>query len=151
MHILAGPITLNGKQPNETTAPKTAFRADPKLETILARSASKLLEQRISEYHPERDFTLACLGEMRFRDRPMSDREKLTVLAICRCYDQTRRQFTLSSYLGYLKNTHSDDVDLVGMLINYRENPSVVMDVNKYAVGELGRLLRKIRRIKNND
>lgn len=151
MHILAGPITLNGKQPNETTAPKTAIRADPKLETILARSASKLLERRISEFHPDRDFTLACLGEMRFSERPMSDREKLTVLAICRCYDRTKRQFTLAAYLGYLKNIHSEDVDLVGMLINYRENPTGVMDVNKYAVGELGRLLRKIRRIKDND
>jgi len=148
---LAGPITLNGKQPNETTAPKTAIRADPKLETILARSASKLLERRISEFHPDRDFTLACLGEMRFSERPMSDREKLTVLAICRCYDRTKRQFTLAAYLGYLKNIHSEDVDLVGMLINYRENPTGVMDVNKYAVGELGRLLRKIRRIKDND
>ena len=148
---MAGPITLNGKQPNETTAPKTAIRADPKLETILARSASKLLERRISEFHPDRDFTLACLGEMRFSERPMSDREKLTVLAICRCYDRTKRQFTLAAYLGYLKNIHSEDVDLVGMLINYRENPTGVMDVNKYAVGELGRLLRKIRRIKDND
>lgn len=147
---MAGPITLNGKQYGGTSYQKPPVLSAPQLESI-KRSTSSFLERRISEFHPERDFTLACLGEIRFSDRPMSDREKLSVLAICRCYDRTKRQFTLSAYLGYLKNKHSEEIDLVDMLINYRENPTCVLDVNKYAVGELGRLLRKTKRIKNDD
>jgi len=121
------------------SAGKRAVRADALADGPMESAARKLLAQRIREYHPDRAFTGRCLDAMRFADRPLTDREKLTTLAVCRCYDSRKRERTLVNYVGYLKARRSDEVDLPGMLYEFRTKPADVLDVTKYGTWQMGR------------
>ena len=77
---------------------------------------------------------------MHFYDRSLNEREKIAVLAICRCYANRRRQRTLFGYFGFLKSVNSDAIDLIGDLYKFRTDPTSVRDVNKYAMWVAGKI-----------
>jgi len=142
---LVGKRKLAKKGPDEKRSfIRDALRLDP------GRCVDRLLERRVIEFHSDaRDNTdggkdlglmLKCLKDMRFSDRPLTDREKLTVLAICRCYDPSRWQRTLVNWRGFLKANRSDELDLPLMLTDFRTGAKEVLYVNRYGLYETGKL-----------
>jgi len=137
---------LKGKQAQGgAAAQRTAISADTQREGL--RSAvERLLSQRIAEYHPDTSFTSRCIGMLRFSDRPLTDHEKLKVLAICRCYDSGLRKRTLLDYIGFLESNRSEDVDFSKMLVEFRERPDKVLDVKKYGMWKREEMKRDIEK-----
>ncbi len=119
---------------SKSTLPK------PKSDGIFTTSLSNLLSKRVSEFHPDTETTKKCLDTISFSDRSLNEKEKITVLAICRCYAKDRRQRTLFGYLGFLGSVKSDSLDLTEELYKFKADPTSVRDVNKYAMWIAGKL-----------
>jgi hypothetical protein len=104
-------------------------REAPQLETIMDRSVKRLLERRIRQFHPQVQITRTCLAMMKFSDRPLTERERLNVLAMCNCYAPDSRRLALLNYIGYLEKRPSTGMNLPAMLHAFRENPSNLINV----------------------
>jgi hypothetical protein len=146
--FLAG-LVEKGKRSQKGTDEKKGFIRDSlKLDPRLC--VDRLLERRVLEFESgaiktpdnrnDLSLTLKCLKDIRFQDRPLTDREKLTVLAICRCYDPRVWQRTLINWRGYLKTIRSDELDLPLMLTDFRSGAKQVLYVNRYGLFETARL-----------
>ncbi len=118
------------------TSPKPALPA-PKEDGPMMKQVCMLLERRIREFHKDDVTTRRLLNRARFSDRLLSEREKLNLLAICRCYNPRVRQLTLLNYVGYLDAKPASDVDLPNMLHEFRAHPSRVLDVSSFILYEL--------------
>jgi|GEM_PF-5928794 len=146
--FLAGPIRKENAAKGELEKKRLFVRDALKLDPD--RCVGRLLERRVIEFHSDArgnsdggkdlGLMLKCLGGMRFSDRPLTDREKLTVLAICRCYDPSRWQRTLINWCGYVKSKRSDELDLPLMLTDFRARARELLDVNRYGLFETARL-----------
>jgi hypothetical protein len=130
---------INKPKPSISPALKSDL-PNPKSEGIQSNGIRNLLSKRVSEFHPDTSTTIKCLGAISFSDRPLDEREKITVLAICRCYAKDRRQRTMFGYVGFLKGEKSDAIDLTEDLYKFRTDPTSVRDVNKYAIWVAGRI-----------
>jgi len=128
---------------NETNGNENKKIPLPKTEGIINSGVRKLLELRISQFHPDAEKTRKLIGCARFKDREMDDEEKLKVLAICRCYAKDRQLRTLIGYVSFLSGRNSDSIDLSADLAQFREKPETVRDVNKYSAWGMGRLLER--------
>jgi len=126
---------------NETNGNENKQIPLPKTEGIMNGGIRRLLDKRISQFHPDVDTTRKLINCARFNDREMKDEEKLKVLAICRCYAKDRLQRTLVGYVSFLSGTNSDSIDLSADLLQFRIKPETVRDVNKYAAFAAERLL----------
>ena len=128
---------------NETNGSENKKIPLPKSEGIINNNVRRLLELRISQFHPDIETTRKLINCARFQDREMKDEEKLKVLAICRCYAKYRLQRTLIGYVSFLSGTSSDSIDLSADLLQFRTRPETVRDVNKYSAWGMGRLLER--------
>ena len=140
---MAGPIS---KKIISGSATAPVFSAKPKAEGLMG--VKNLLARRIREYHQDTEFTQKCVDKLQFSDRPLTDKEKLTALAICRCYDSRIRERMLVRYLDYLEKTRSTDIDLPGMLYQFRLDPTSVLNLNKYGMFKTGEIKREIEKDK---
>ena len=138
----ANGIETNGNG-NKTNGIENKQIPLPKSEGIMDSGIKRLLDMRISQFHPDADITRKLIGSLRFKDREMSDQEKLKVLAICRCYAKDRVQRTLVGYASLLSGTNSDSIDLSADLLQFRTKPETVRDVNKYSAWGMGRLAER--------
>ena len=130
---------INKPKPSIEPALKSAL-PQPKSEGIQGKGVSNLLSKRVSEFHPDIEMTKQCLKAIRFSDRPLDENEKITVLAICRCYAKERRQRTLFGYVGFLNGEKSDGINLTEELYKFRADPTSVRDVNKCAMWVAGKI-----------
>ncbi len=109
-------------------APRREPKTDPGIQQLLA--------QRIREFHPNTEITGRCLVMMAFRDRQLTDSEKITLLEMCNCYSPESRRLALLNYIGYVRKRNSADMDLRDTLRRFRESPSNLIPVfsNEYIV-----------------
>lgn len=111
-------MAMVNTKPRANAVPKIA--AGPKEEGLMDKSTTELMEKAIDSFHPDKNFTRSCLVRMKFRDKAMTGREKLALLAIVKLYSPEFQQLTLVDYIGYVNNRPSDETDLQAMLANMK-------------------------------
>ncbi len=119
----------------ETIMRRNARRLLNRRKKAMEKSVRRLLNRRIEQFHPDVMITKSCLTLLSFADRPLTEREHITVLAMCRCYGSEVQRLALLGYVGYLKTLESTDINLPAALDRFRLDPSARISVfeSRYA------------------